>query len=728
VEIPLTSFPPEQQTRPARLLGQMRFPSWLSIRRPAPEDAPVRAAAYTDTSAALPDWDAILDLLFWAGYNGTDAGPLLRTMEAAREREVRAARTEASRHRCELRTEFHALRRRREQGPVDEIALRADLRAVEEEARTAAAEVRQTRAALLHAHARLASERPGYAVRTVQERVRAEAQLVAEVSGAVAAADEARGEAERRIMNGELARRSAAQPELDAWTARQEQRHDELRTQASRQAQIIEEARSTGITQRVAGFLVWAGYLGMAAFGWRIGEVLHARANAAGAVGLVQFLSQESFETFLKIGPGQGLLWVAALAVLALVVAPAVIAVYDRVLTRFDNRWNPAAAGQESGRRVNTRRPLDGDAEARGVDLTWDSVVSTLHGKVERSDYRKHLARLPLIGIPVVLGLVVLVFLSVGRTSLQASAVPLNSLMFLFVGIAAAAMGTGVLCLLVSLRLRRREGSPRPAGLLWVLAAFGTAVLAWSVAEEFGWARTGPWDETALVGPAFLLLTNGVMLAHGLVYRNLYRDWTALRRSVTEGEERLRNLKRHSLFTIRDLAPTGLHDRWTELYRNLDDTWQAQDAEAPLPSNAEAPELGAAEDPADPLLTCTVVTRRDERMSPALAADVLGGRIAYHEAMHSEAAVTRRRHGLLSRLGELDGDALSRRMAEVRREAAAAEAHGAAAVARVDARYAGLKTEAVAAYDTGMLLREREREIRAYSILQTLQTDSRPDA
>lgn len=663
-----------------------------------------------------------MDTLFWAGHSATPAAPLLAAIQDAHERDVHSAKAEFSRRRAELRAEFRVLGRRRAQAPEEEVRLRAELGEVQEQVRETEGELRSRRAALLDAHAALAVSRAGYGIRNVQERAHAEAQLIGRVSDSVAAANQARDLAERRMLAGELARRQAAQPGLDEWVTRQQQRHEELRRQADRQARVVEEARSSGITQRVAGFLVWAGYLGMAAFGWRLGEVLHARASAAGTVGLIQFLSQESFQTFVQVGLWQGLTWIGALALLGLVAAPVIFAAFDRVLTRFDPRWNPTPEGGDGARRARPRRTPDGDAEARGADLTWDSVVSTLHGKVDRNDYRKHLARLPLIGVPVLMGMVVLVFLAQGRTSLQTASLPLNSLMFLFVGIAAAAMGSGVLCLLVAAGMRTPETTVRPFRVLAGLGVLGAAVLAWSVAEEAGWARTGPWDETALAGPLFLLLANGLMLAHGLVYNNLYRDWTALRRAVTDGEERMRDLQPHTLLGVGDLAPTALHQRWTDLYRTLDDVWRTQDAEAPLASAGDT--LGGAvrdgdEDvPADQLLTSTAVTRLDERMSPELAVAVTRARSGYGEAAAAQREVARRRHGLLSRIGELNGDALARRMAEVRREAAAAEVEAAASIARLNTHFAAMRAEAQAAYATGELLRERERALGGNPVLQ----------
>ncbi|HEY0023926.1 MAG TPA: hypothetical protein VGB24_13490, partial [Longimicrobium sp.] len=242
-----------------------------------------------------PDWDGILDSLFWSGYTGTgNPDEMLQRLRRMQDTAVDATRVEYFLRETGLRARLDALAEERRQDRVDEPEVRARIEALQTHREPGAAAVHAARERLLPAYARLTALRQGFPVRQIQERIRAEAALSQTLADNVVATEAVRTSAEDALVSREVARREKAGPALAEWEAGHAERVRVVREQGERQGRVVGSLRASGMNERMAGFFVWAGYVGMIIFGWRLGEVLHERAfpSAGSLHGLIAPLAQ----------------------------------------------------------------------------------------------------------------------------------------------------------------------------------------------------------------------------------------------------------------------------------------------------------------------------------------------------------------------------------------------------------------------------------------------------
>jgi len=563
-------------------------------------------------ATASTGWDAILDVLFWSGYTGTgDRDTLLARIERIRQTTVNQVNTRFRVREEALRAKLDALAAQRLSDQGAEPGLRQELsqlNVVRGERRDA---VQKARESLIGVFARLGAKRAQYGVRQIEERLRLETALSKQLAQNTVEIEESRTLAETALLNRELARRDRSGIGYETYRGRLEERARLAREQMERQASLVGVLRASGMTERVTGFLVWAGYLGLAAFGWRLGEVLHLLTLPAGSgpgtvsnpATLIPFLADNIYNTFLELGFRMSLAAIAAFVTLWLLGSYLILRMFDSALAGFDDRWDP-----DRRRRVRAKRKREadkGNAEkrsdeeehapaphrtlsrrpsraARSQSIGFRELVGAIRGDTDRSDYIRYLARTPLIAVPVLLSLLVLLFFAVGKQKPQGAVFrdPLNSLLYLLVGLTAAAAITGFVCLLVQpvvyrvMKTARPDASGDRLSLAVLLLPLATIAVAGSAAVRW---ESALWGATAPGGPLLLLGVNAVVLAHGLVYRSVQRDFRALKRESEIYEARLWSLNPYHVIQPSDLQPWSLHERWANLQEELTTLWDLQD-------------------------------------------------------------------------------------------------------------------------------------------------------
>lgn len=693
-----------------------RLPRWFPIFG-QPHDADDQGSPEVES----PDrqWDPTLDALLWSGYTETgDPASVLRAIDSVQEAELQRIRSGNRAHLAELQAEIDALLEQRRQEPREVAGLRVTLYELVAAEHKLADALDDARTNVLGQYARLAMKRPEYGLRMLKDRAAAEADLAEAAGASVARAEGARLQSELDLLSGEIVRRALVAPEIEEQVTAKRERAGEVKANLQKHLSLLDAARRSGLTPRVAGFLVWAGYLGLAAFGWMLGEALYAQwTGERDGTGLVGFLAEAAYRTFLRLSLEASFWWVTGFAILTMVVGPAMLWVYDWILTRFDRKWNPAAAElptERAGRRGRGKRETAESDARRSGELSWGSVLRTLQGETERSDYRRHLARAPMISLPIITGLLALIFFARAKaidvTNLR---VPVDGVVFLIVGIATAAVMTGI-CSTVFRRWiapSSIETAPHQKHWVTVLLCVGSIVFfGWTVAANVSSVVRGPWAHSGLSGSIVLVALNAWVLAYGLVYGSLQRDCKSLAAELGRIEREIVDIQPATFVDINDLKPTGLFDRWSDLNQRIEEVWAGQDAAT---AGVLAGEADAAQFASDPVLAATQLTVLDGRMEPGVAGAVQDARLTYLTARRRLRRTRSRKEDVLNRLGEIASGTLAARIESLRQAQEHSHNETVTALAEVNARFAQLRLDAAVAHRTGVTLRERERTIRA---------------
>jgi hypothetical protein len=741
----------------------LRRPLQLRIFGTRPSEDTATVTEFS--SVEQPDWDGILDSLFWSGYTGTgNPEEMLQRLRKMQDTAVDATRVEYFLCETALREKLDSVAEERRQDRIDEPGVRALIGRLQEERGQGMAGVHWARERLLSAYARLAALRHGFAVRQIEERIRVEAELSQTLAKNVAATEEVRCSAEDSLVSRELSRREKAGPVLAEWEAGHEARVRIIRDHSERQGRIVASLRASGMTERVAGFFVWAGYVAMVIFGWRLGEVLHERAfpNSGSLHGLIAPLAQTAYRTFLTVGTRDSLLAIGAFIGVWLLGSFLIFFLYDQGLFVFDPRWDEEKAKRKAeakARKEAAESAAKGRAEStrktpsRSPDLTYRGILHFLDGsrEVSRGDYSGFLARIPLLAVPALLGLLALLFFAMGGQSLNSTPEfvnPINSFLFALFGFAMAAVFTGCVALLLQPLITLRAAAPGPSSR-WALATpvLGLAAMVFLTLLFSGAVpNLNVWGPGSLAGPVLLLVVNALMLSHGLVYRHLFRDWRALRKEASRLETEHWKMSPYSIFQLRDLKPHTLFERWNGLHQELRDAWKAQDAAhaqvlEDLPQPSSRPSAAAASRPApvpaaapgaraepetakpagwdqqaDEFLRGTRVTVLDGRLEPELTSEVMAARAAYHDAREALEEVNERLAETTARLEEIEGSRLDDRHARLEGDLKRLTAERAASEAEVEARYAALCQEGASAHEGGRQLAERLARVTSGTI------------
>jgi hypothetical protein len=721
---------------PRRWRLWLRRPLRLRIFEPRPGEIitePTRVSSVDE-----PDWDWIVDSLFWSGYTGTgNPEEMLQRLQKMQDTAVDATRVEYFLRETALREKLDSVAAERRQDRADEPDVRALIDGLHTAREQGIAGIHRVRERLLSAYARLAALRHGFAVRQIEERIRAEAELSQTLAKNVAATEEVRCSAEGALVSRELSRREKAGPALTEWEAGHAARVRVISEHSERQGHVVASLRASGMTERVAGFFVWAGYVAMVIFGWRLGEVLHERAfpNTGGLPGLIAPLAQTAYRTFLTLGTKTSLWAIGAFIGVWLLGSFLIFFLFDQALARFDRRWNPDVAKSGKGSAETGRKE-----SARSVGVTYRRILHFLDGSriVSRDDYSSFLARTPLLAVPALLGLLALLFFATGGQSLNTTPElvnPINSLLFALFGFAMAAVFTGCMALLLQPLITLRAAAPAPSreGVAMPILGFAAMVLL-TLLFSGAVPALNVWGPGSLAGPVLLIVVNALMLSHGLVYRHLFRDWRALRKEVSTLETEHWRMSPYSIFRLRDLKPHTLFERWNGLHQELREAWAAQDAaqaqmleDLPQPFSGSAaaldakgePEAGKPEkwDPqADEFLRGTRVTVLDGRLEPELTSEVVAARAAYYDAREALEELNERLAAANQRLGEIEGARLDDKHAKLEGDLKRLTAERATSEAEVEARYSALCQEGASAHEGGRKLAERLARVTSGTI------------
>lgn len=657
--------------------------------------------------------------MFWSGYSEHDdhRHEFLLSLGRLRESELIRIRNEAKRRREEIDSEINVLRAERQTAPQEQEGIRLSLETSERERRDVLQEVGRTRESVWTAFSRLVARRQTYREEALRNRLNTEAEFATVAAHNAAEADLSRLEAELRAATGEWIRRALAAPEWKERIQAVKQRLEQIQVAVGTQNNRAEAARAQGMTSPVAGFLVWAGYMGMGAFGWFFGNALH-QAGAQGP-GLIRVLLDATYRTFAVIGLGASIVWIIAFALIVLLIAPFVLWIYDRVLRKFDHSWMPLESPQDDGRRNRRGQWPKTLRERDKRGLSWESILARISGDIERSDYRQHLAQIPLLFGPILAVAIGLLFFSMGESQPQYLSQSLSTFMYFVVGVSCAATLAGLAMVFLT-----RGGARLPSNLwsavLGLVTGLAVAGGLWTVATRSASSVSGPWAAGTLAVSGLLLVTNAIVLAQGLIYRHLHREVGRLRKDHMRVTNELDRLQQRALAGYSELYPDSLAARWDDLTSELEKIWPTSNRNTTVNntnSERKEPSVVLRSAPTDQsfdarvwsdvTLRETAVTQEDLRMAPVETLEVTKARTAYLLALRKAKAIRRRRTELLDRLREIGSGELFSRISKLQESAANADEEGGVRHAQAELRYAQLRAEAEMAFLTGVSLRER---------------------
>jgi hypothetical protein len=393
------------------------------------------------------------------------------------------------------------------------------------------------------------------------------------------AEEQQRLEFDRLLHQGESERRQWTKKELD-------RRERFLEGQLAQAEERLHQADASisrlwrlGITRKTAGFLVWAGYLSFAGFGWFVGESI--RSLAGQDSGFVQALltlfasGLSSLMERLGLALGLGVLLTAPLLLLAIVFGVFFLA--DRFLIWFDPRWRNRGPGRKSSSLSS-----------------WGPLQNSFRD-VGRTDYVQTLARMPMLYLWLVVPAAAAALFGLGgdavaRTDFSVLGDPAQTFEYTFLGLVlCVAIAAAILLYAVFVigpRHRRYLGeetlTARTAVLMNVeLAAFLGAMIVLVVFPDLLRAAfpgiPSIWQRGATAGIWLLPALGGFAVSYGVIYKGIFRDHTGIKREV---QNLFDELERGSFFSASD-GPEEDAARWRSslatLRKEVEDKWEKVD-------------------------------------------------------------------------------------------------------------------------------------------------------
>jgi hypothetical protein len=513
-------------------------------------------------------------------FKAPSAGHLFEVLGRVHDRLAAAEEGVYNAERLRLEDAYAHVSEQLQRAEEDEGKLADDIQTVEAEMRQGERKLSESRAALSEASTQLRAARTSYPSRWFAHRVRELVTLEADLA-------QHRVELEKRLTRHEMEmldlakqRRDANKDEFERRAKVYEERYNAADSRFRELDNHVADLRRIGVTRQIAGYMVWAGYLGFAAFGWFLG------------VGLEQAIGDALVEgpTVLHVLlSGMGAFTARYGVIVAL--AAAALSPLVLVVVAAGIRWlvSRVLHGERFGRRskVPRREPFV-DAGIFLPRFPWNRA-GTADGTVPSVAYLPTLYLW--IALPLV-GTVLLGQLPVELTE-AAAARALNSFLLTYFGVVCA-VATAGLCLVYVARVaepRARILLRSPNVTRHIFAAHIEVVIllgciAAAVVVLLGRAALGEysalyWQPSSTLAALFFMLVNGVVVAHGTIYRGLFKDYDAIK---AESGELWRVLEQHRAWpTIRGddeesanyaVIMKQLDDRIAELWRNVDKDWE----------------------------------------------------------------------------------------------------------------------------------------------------------
>lgn len=435
----------------------------------------------------------------------------------------------------------------RVQGRVDQVAaaqrsvqgLREDKEALEDQKRSLQAEITKLEACIR------AKRRQGRADAIVKEATRR--------------IERAREEPKQRLETELAFRQKVFDIEEKCWNLNKteyDRRAEILKEELDRTEQDLagakeraEQLKRISVTRTVAGFLVWAGYLGFAATGSAVSYVLYKRIPKGNSPseGIGHFLAGLS-ELGEPFGPLGKLAAPFLFLLLLLALFAGIIWACDQALKRFDGRWTRRL---KRSSRQSQRRQTESRVEATPPLTQFFQLPF-----IERASFIQLLASLPYL-----FAAGVLFFLISTPAPLSTSEDALQSLAPNYIGAVYSLLATAAFLLyalyIVLPRMNRALGENHKPSLVktnWELVALlSILILALAIAALAPNSQV-PGDVYSRVtwgGIAIAMTLSSMGLAYGLIFIGLFKD--------VEKYERLRRQIRTAIesFSVRPIIEVG---------------------------------------------------------------------------------------------------------------------------------------------------------------------------
>jgi hypothetical protein len=554
-------------------------------RAAVPDTPPMQGApgALAAAVAAAPDPDgSINDTLVLAGLYGVESEgrDLIETLRQAREEEIALENASYERDESTFRERIESVRRER----ADAKVRLQELAEAEQSART---QLEAARAQEIQSMSRvgtllssLLTRRAEYPLRLLARRIQDQAVLSESIRTQILDEERDRLAWEKEMHELTLQRRKANTEEFGRRLELLRQQRAQSESQLSEHEAYMRGLRRVGITRNVAGFLMWAGYLGFVGVGWFMGEALQSlHASQDGFLQTLATLFLRGLAAlFGQVGPWVSIIFILLAPPLLLALLVGCVWGVDNFLARFDPAWKRRRSGLR-GRSDNSF-------------WTW---INDPGRDVSRRDYVQIIAKLPSYYLWSMVPLL-LAFLFSRTPAAVAAKLPdvSTSLLYTYFGVVICVLWAAFAILYCSRvmepRVRRvvTEGvtgimaTLRVNGEIVVLLVLLTAVF---VASDFfppTSPATGPWSGARMLAPLLLSALTGLVVAYAMIYRGAFRDWDALKQEVGRYEDEMQKYSGAPLLVHDEDELSRFREELRQLREDLDAAWRRMD-KADLP-------------------------------------------------------------------------------------------------------------------------------------------------
>ncbi len=356
---------------------------------------------------------------------------------------------------------------------------------------------------------------------------------------------------------------------------------------------LILRLRTLGINETTNGFLVWAGYLGLPAFGWFLGESIRSLHGGSETIGMIVASVTAALNSFG--GPRWIPLVVAILLpMVVLMLFLGFLFLLDRLMKKIDPKWE----------KLKDEKLASGPQSGRVFGFPWNDVG---HSSLSRFDLlavakKSMFGFIILAGLFFISGLFSVAGVAPSAVELRDGLSSLSVMLYTYLGSVIGVAVSGLVLVYVfhvigprQERLAQNE-SWRVKDLLkanfelcfivilfLVVLVFSDA-LNWMVGIILG----GPdsptdnyiWTAGRLTGPVFLLLINALCVSYGLLYRGMFRSDSAHRKILAKIETTIQRYAEHPILALPSDQFDSFSQELKQINRDVDAIYANLELEA----------------------------------------------------------------------------------------------------------------------------------------------------
>lgn len=417
----------------------------------------------------------------------------------------------------------------------------------------------------------LIGKRKGYRDELLKKKIAARTEFNSELTSSLVEEQKKKLEYEEKLFNISEQRYKKNEKEYNRRISLFDAKRKLAEDRFNKFDEYVDVLRKFGITRTSSGFLIWSSYLGFVAFGWFIGEIIIKKLKPNNS-----FISMFA-DAIKELVPDR---W---MGVLLAVLLPLVIILIYILLLYFSNylqrRFNPYIE----------KRSMKQKNESRSKSFLDIFFTNS------STDYSTIISKLPLVYFWTIVPLIVAVVLPGAfdsTSNLMYS--PMDTAVFTYFGIVLCIVFSGFV-LVYSLKviepriqtkivvLMKKDEIIRPSMFLWfnielvvTLTFIVIGFLSIGVVEISN-PESGFWENNNSIIILLLLLLCSFVLSYGIIYRGVFREHLALKRTLYLYEK---EIEKYSVMPVLEVDNTIFYKYAEELDNlqiEIDKIWNLED-------------------------------------------------------------------------------------------------------------------------------------------------------